>query len=460
MSRFAFYDFETTGTSPKFDQPLQFAAILTDDDFNPIEEVNIRCRLADHILPSPIAMAITGVSPKDLIEPNMSLLEFSRELAGLIEKWRPAIWTGYNSISFDENVFRQLFYQNLQPNLYLTHTNGNQRLDILKAVYACWGLGKSELKIPTLDNGKQTSKLDTLAPFNGFKGHNAHDALGDVKATIHIAQLIRDKIPDVWNFITGNLDKRALKNSLMTGEVFGLIERFGAAAPKIYTGIYCGTNEDNANQIGYFDPDIADVADYLSGDAELFSKAVKQSPKIIRSIDLNRMPLLFPLPDPSPEHVESGQLIKNSKVMQQATGEALAGRYADREEPELVEDKIYQGFYGYEDKAQITQFHAAEWKDRWEIVSSFADDRLKELGSRLMVLYAPEHTPKSTRDAFWELVSGRWSGDVFYGESERQPGNTYQSVRDDLEQLKPGAKFEVDENLLVQLTSYFENRKL
>ena len=34
---FAFYDFETTGISPAFDQPLQFAAILVDDEFQEIE---------------------------------------------------------------------------------------------------------------------------------------------------------------------------------------------------------------------------------------------------------------------------------------------------------------------------------------------------------------------------------------------------------------------------------------
>ena len=38
-SMFAFYDLETTGTSAAFDQPLQFAAILTDDEFNQIERV-------------------------------------------------------------------------------------------------------------------------------------------------------------------------------------------------------------------------------------------------------------------------------------------------------------------------------------------------------------------------------------------------------------------------------------
>lgn len=36
---FVFYDLETTGISPAFDQPLQFAAILTDGEFREIERV-------------------------------------------------------------------------------------------------------------------------------------------------------------------------------------------------------------------------------------------------------------------------------------------------------------------------------------------------------------------------------------------------------------------------------------
>jgi exodeoxyribonuclease-1 len=47
---FAFYDLETTGISPAFDQPLQFAAILTDAEFREIERVNLRCRIAPHIV--------------------------------------------------------------------------------------------------------------------------------------------------------------------------------------------------------------------------------------------------------------------------------------------------------------------------------------------------------------------------------------------------------------------------
>jgi exodeoxyribonuclease-1 len=60
---FVFYDLETTGLSPAYNQPLQFAAIRTDDSFAEIERVNLRCRIAPHIIPSPQALIVTGVTP-------------------------------------------------------------------------------------------------------------------------------------------------------------------------------------------------------------------------------------------------------------------------------------------------------------------------------------------------------------------------------------------------------------
>jgi len=113
---FAFYDLETTGLSPVFDQRLQFAAILTDDKFREIEQVNLRCRIAPHIIPSPWALAITGVRRAQLLNPTLpTLFEFTQDISALIDRWSPAIWTGFNSIRFDEEMLRQAFYQNLQP---------------------------------------------------------------------------------------------------------------------------------------------------------------------------------------------------------------------------------------------------------------------------------------------------------------------------------------------------------
>jgi exodeoxyribonuclease-1 len=122
---FAFYDLETTGISPAFDQPLQFAAILTDEAFKEIERINLRCCIAPHIIPSPWALAITGVRPAQLEDPTLpTLFEFTQTINALIDRWSPAIWTGFNSIRFDEEMLRQAFYQNLQPNIYVTQFNG------------------------------------------------------------------------------------------------------------------------------------------------------------------------------------------------------------------------------------------------------------------------------------------------------------------------------------------------
>ena len=71
---FVFYDLETTGISPAYDQPLQFAAILTDEHFVEKQRVNLRCRLAPHILPSPQALIVTGVTPDQLTDPSLPSL--------------------------------------------------------------------------------------------------------------------------------------------------------------------------------------------------------------------------------------------------------------------------------------------------------------------------------------------------------------------------------------------------
>jgi len=152
---FAFYDLETTGLSPAFDQPLQFAAILTDDEFREIERVNLRCRIAPHIIPSPWALAVTGVRPAQLLDPALpTLFEFTQEIGALIDRWSPAMWTGFNSIRFDEEMLRQAFYQNLQPDIFATQFNGNTRFDLLTALYGVWHRQPDLLEWPVDETGR------------------------------------------------------------------------------------------------------------------------------------------------------------------------------------------------------------------------------------------------------------------------------------------------------------------
>jgi len=64
------------------------------------------------------------VRPAQLTDPNLpSLFEFVQEIAALIARWSPATWTGFNSIHFDEEMLRQAFYQNLQPDVFACLTS-------------------------------------------------------------------------------------------------------------------------------------------------------------------------------------------------------------------------------------------------------------------------------------------------------------------------------------------------
>lgn len=191
MAVYVFYDLETSGTSPAFDQPLQFAGILTNDELEEIERIEFRCRLSPHILPAPWALAVTGVIPDMLVDRSLpSAFEFSQKIRNLIRQWGPSTWVGYNSVAFDEQMLRQMFFQNLHPNPYLTQADGNDRLNIMKLVYATWIMANDALNWPTDGAGRVSFKLDQLAPANGFVSENFHDAVSDIEATIYIAKLI------------------------------------------------------------------------------------------------------------------------------------------------------------------------------------------------------------------------------------------------------------------------------
>src|SRR6516162_3309760 len=96
---FIFYDTETTGTKRHFDQILQFAAIKTDDDLNPIETFNIRCRLLPHVVPSPGALLVTGARVADLTGAPLSHFEMMRQVRTKMRDWsgEGAIFIGWNS---------------------------------------------------------------------------------------------------------------------------------------------------------------------------------------------------------------------------------------------------------------------------------------------------------------------------------------------------------------------------
>ena len=409
---FAFFDLETTGTSPAFDHPLQFAAILTDAEFREIERVNLRCRLAPHVIPSPQALAVTGVRPHQLVAPDLpSLFEFAQELTALVSRWSPAIWTGFNSIRFDEEMLRQMFYQNLQPEIFATQFNGNTRFDIMTAVFAVFQRRPDLLNWPVNETGRVRFKLDRLAPENGFEGHNAHDALGDVEATIHIARLIAQRAPDLWQQLLANRDKGHVQAQLDRLEPLELVGRFGGGPPKAIMGCLCGYAAKNQNQAYLFDLDAMDPQGLLmASDTDLLA-AMDAEPRPLRSISINKVPMLLPPATVTDDQRRRAQLLAEAPELRQRLIAAMAARYPSAPDagPPHVERQIFHGFYGWNDKGRLKVFQGADWQRRQEIVATFEDARLRQLGSRLVAFYASNLLSDSERRRYIAWRRERWN---------------------------------------------------
>uniref|UniRef100_UPI004047DBDC exonuclease domain-containing protein n=2 Tax=Yoonia sp. TaxID=2212373 RepID=UPI004047DBDC len=409
---FVFYDLETTGLSPAYNQPLQFAAIRTDDSFTEIERVNLRCRIAPHIIPAPHALVVTGVTPAQLIDPALpTLFEFTQSIMKLIERWEPATWVGFNTIRFDEEVLRQTFYQNLQPNIYATQFNGNNRLDILTAVYAVWCRNPGLLNWPTDDTGRTTFKLDRLAPANGFNAHNAHDALGDVEATIHIARVIANGDPVLWSAILHNRDKQNVMATLETYQPVELVLRFGGGPPRSYVGCFCGTADGNPTQAAFLDLEAADPEVLIEADDAGLFQAVDGTPQVIRSIATNKVPSLFPIDNPHPDHLRKAGLIAANPAFRARVGQAMAARYVDDPDapPPSVEKQIYGGFYAKADRDLLAEFQQANWPRRYEIVDLLTDARLRQLGRRLIAFHTPSALTAEETALFETFLHERWN---------------------------------------------------
>ncbi len=109
---FFWHDYETSGTDPQRDRPLQFAGVRTDADFNIIEEpVMFYARPSDDVIPHPMAVMITGITPQKALQDGVSEAEFIARIHA--ELSRPGTCgVGYNSIRFDDEVTRNTLYRN------------------------------------------------------------------------------------------------------------------------------------------------------------------------------------------------------------------------------------------------------------------------------------------------------------------------------------------------------------
>lgn len=230
---FLWHDYETYGTHPALDRPCQFAAQRTDANLEPVgEAVVMYCAPADDVLPHPMACLVTGITPQVARRQGCIEADFARQIHTLMT--RPNTCSaGYNSLRFDDEVTRNLFYRNLLDPYEREWKDGNSRWDLINLARMCYALRPEGVEWPVVENGvedgvgvdeakdasrgaglRPSFRLQDLSRANHIVHEEAHDALSDVRATIALARLIRAAQPRLFEWALSLRDKRQVKKLL------------------------------------------------------------------------------------------------------------------------------------------------------------------------------------------------------------------------------------------------------
>ncbi len=186
MKTFLFYDLETTGLNPAFDQILTFACIRTDLKLNEIDRQTITVQLRRDIVPSPRAFLTHGLTHEQLA---LGITEYEAALKiHRIFNTPDTISLGYNSLGFDDAFLRFTFYRNLLDPYTHQYGHGCYRMDILPIAVIYRVFHPQGLNWPVVDE-KSSLKLELIARENNFvTSGRAHEAMNDVEAVIGLAQ--------------------------------------------------------------------------------------------------------------------------------------------------------------------------------------------------------------------------------------------------------------------------------
>lgn len=415
---FVFFDTETTGLKRGFDQILHFAAVRTDENLKEIGRFETRSRLLPHVLPHPSALRINGLPIERLTDTSLpSHYQMVGEIRRTLLAWSPAIFVGFNSIRFDEEMLRHALFQCLYP-AYLTSNHRNCRADALSLVMAADAMSPAQLVVPLGEEGRRTFRLQALAAANSVMHARAHDALSDVLATIELCKLVFRRSPDLWQRFVRFSNKATVAEFVDTEDGFLLTEFFGGRA--YHAAVVCiGRDPDQAN--GRLCLSLDEDIDRLAAMSEPALQAhLAEKPSPIRRLRVNAAPTLTALFDAPAHMLEAstvGELEGRARRVRKdgALRARLVAAYVASREPyplsPHLEERIYNGFPGPDDEARMAAFHEAPWPDRATIAQSFDDERLRWFGLRLIYCEARSVLSASVRAKVEHRLAGQLTGD-------------------------------------------------
>jgi exodeoxyribonuclease I len=422
---FLWHDYETFGLDTRRDRPAQFAGIRTDAELNEIgEPLMIYCQPANDYLPDPASCVLTGITPQHCLQHGVAEHAFAAHIEQALAQ-PGTIGVGYNTIRFDDEVTRHLFWRNLIDPYGREWQNDCGRWDLLDVVRMAYALRPDGVVWPVKDDGKASFKLEDLARANGLLHEAAHDALSDVRATIALARLIRTAQPRLFDFCLG-LHKKArvsaelgLPASAQTAKPFLHVSgMFPSERGCLAVMFPLATHPTNKNEILAWDlahdPSELPLLDLATLRLRLFSKSadlpegVQRLP--IKSVHLNKSPMVVrKLNTLSPELAARWGVDMEAALRHAELAAGLPDMSAiwpevfkrPAEAAPDVEENLYGGFIDNADRRKLNQLREMSAAGLAHSRIGFDDERLEEIVFRYRARNFPE-TLKPEENERWE----------------------------------------------------------
>jgi exodeoxyribonuclease-1 len=252
---------------------------------------------------------------------------------------------GYNTIQFDDEFVRNLFYRSFFDPYAREFRNGNSRWDLLDLMRAAHDLRPEGIVWPAGEDGTPILKLETLATANGVDQGKAHDAMHDVLATIGLARLVRSRQPKLFDWYLGHRTRDSLRPLIDLVAREPLVHTSAAyTSPRGCTTLVApiALDPENRNQLIALDLryDPAEVVDLPVEELRrrVFTKGEElEVPRLpLTRIRLNRCPFL------APRGTMSDEAARRLGIDQEACARHLE---RIRREPDLIQ-KLVSVFEG------------------------------------------------------------------------------------------------------------------
>lgn len=401
MSEDSFYwhDYETSGTDPARDRPLQFAGLRTNADLEPVDAPQVFfCRPAPDVLPHPDACLLTGIAPQQAEREGLAEPEFAARVHELLA--RPGTCAvGWNSLRFDDEVTRNLLYRNFFDPYAREWQYGNSRWDLIDLARMAYALRPAGMEWPQRDDGAPSFRLEHLAAANGCTPRRAHDALSDVESLVCLARRLKAAQPRLWAWYYGLRRKQqaaALLDFAQMTPVLHVSQRYPAAHGCLAVVAPITVHPLQPNKIvvadlapdpaGWMHLDADEMAERLFIARADLPEDLERVP--LKTVSVNRSPALAALDvlkgvDLARIQLDLDACLTHAEMLRASPdlAERVRALYAreTRSEPVDAELALYRGFLPDVDKALLAEIRSAPPSQLAAYESRFHDARYTTL---------------------------------------------------------------------------------